>query len=248
MSTEDEDIADRHARLQGYLNLGLSIAGLAALFVPVLGQALLGLTAVQLADEVYEGYQDWQLGDRNAALGHLFNVAETVALGAVTAAGTAALGKLAQRVARVDAMVPVSLEDGQLRLCDPALSAYQHDGVNLIVGQAATENGRTLRRLHDATYEVSEHSDGTLRIHHPTRPGPMYQLLNTMVPEDGCMSLSSRSAGRTPLTWCAALPAARPKCPTRRRLLRYRSPVSMQIACAVCYWKMRHPGTLARRP
>lgn len=171
VSTEDEDIADRHARLQGYLNLGLSIAGLAALFVPVLGQALLGLTAVQLADEVYEGYQDWQLGDRNAALGHLFNVAETVALGAVTAAGTAALGKLAQRVARVDAMVPVSLEDGQLRLCDPALSAYQHDGVNLIVGQAATENGRTLRRLHDATYEVSEHSDGTLRIHHPTRPG-----------------------------------------------------------------------------
>ncbi|MFV3288604.1 NEL-type E3 ubiquitin ligase domain-containing protein [Pseudomonas sp. NY11955] len=171
VSTEDEDIADRQARLQGYLNLGLSVAGLAALFVPVLGQALLGMTVVQLAGEVYEGYQDWQLGDRNAALGHLFNVAETVALGAVTAAGTSALGKLAQRVARVDAMVPVSLADGQLRLCDPALSAYQHDGVSLVVGQAATVNGRTLRRLHDAAYEVSEHSDGTLRIHHPTRPG-----------------------------------------------------------------------------
>ncbi|MFP3408488.1 DUF6543 domain-containing protein, partial [Pseudomonas sp. SIMBA_065] len=70
VSTEDEDIADRQARLQGYLDLGLSVAGLAALFVPGLGQAMLGLTVAQLAGEVYEGYEDWQLGDRNAALGH----------------------------------------------------------------------------------------------------------------------------------------------------------------------------------
>ncbi|MEX5624656.1 hypothetical protein ABFV62_31510, partial [Pseudomonas syringae] len=76
-------------------------------FVPVLGQAMLGVTVVQLAGEVYEGYQDWQLGDRNAALGHLFIVADTVAMAAVTTIGAAALGKLAQRVARVDALVPV---------------------------------------------------------------------------------------------------------------------------------------------
>ncbi|WEK29205.1 MAG: NEL-type E3 ubiquitin ligase domain-containing protein [Candidatus Pseudomonas phytovorans] len=171
VSTEDEDIADRHARLQGYLDLGLSVAGLAALFVPVLGQAMLGLTVVQLAGEVYEGYQDWQLGDRNAALSHVFNVAETVALGAVTAVGVAALGKLAQRVARVDALVPISLADGQLRLCDPGLSGYQLDDIDLTVGQAVHENGRSLRRLHDAVYEVSEGDDGAWRIHHPSRPG-----------------------------------------------------------------------------
>ncbi|EKT4529251.1 hypothetical protein QEM33_001817 [Pseudomonas putida] len=171
VSTEDEDIADRRARLQGYLDLGLSVAGLAALFVPVLGQALLGLTVVQLAGEVYEGYQDWQLGDRDAALGHLFNVADTVVIAAVTTAGAAALGKLAQRVARVDAMVPVSLGDGQLRLCDPSLSGYQREGVDLMVGQAVNETGRSLRRLHDAVYEVSEGDDGAWRIHHPSRPG-----------------------------------------------------------------------------
>ncbi|WP_043202055.1 NEL-type E3 ubiquitin ligase domain-containing protein [Pseudomonas putida] len=171
VSTEDEDIAARRARLQGYLDLGLSVAGLAALFVPVLGQAMLGLAVVQLAGEVYEGYQDWQLGDRNAALGHLFNVAETVAMGAVTATGAAALGKLAQRVAHVDALVPVSLADGQLRLCDPGLSVYQLDDVELMVGQAINENGRSLRRLHDAVYEVSEGDDGAWRIHHPSRPG-----------------------------------------------------------------------------
>lgn len=157
--------------MQGYLDLGLSVAGLAALFVPVLGQALLGLTVVQLAGEVYEGYQDWQLGDRDAALGHLFNVADTVVMAAVTAAGATALGKLAQRVARVDAMVPVSLGDGQLRLCDPSLSGYQREGVDLMVGQAVNETGRSLRRLHDAVYEVSEGDDGAWRIHHPSRPG-----------------------------------------------------------------------------
>ncbi|MCE7761714.1 hypothetical protein GQL56_03570 [Pseudomonas putida] len=171
VSTEDVDIADRRARLQGYLDLGLSVAGLAALFVPVLGQAMLGLTVVQMAGEVYEGYQDWQLGDRNAALGHLFNVAETVAMGAVTAAGASALGKLAQRVARVDALVPVSLADGQLRLCDPDLSGYQLDDVDLMVGQAINEHGRSLRRLQHAVYEVSEGDDGAWRIHHPARPG-----------------------------------------------------------------------------
>jgi len=171
VSTEDEDIADRQARLQGYLDLGLSVAGLAALFVPGLGQAMLGLTVAQLAGEVYEGYEDWQLGDRNAALGHLFNVAETVATGALTAAGAVALGKLAQRVARVDALVPVRLADGQLRLCDPALPGYQLAGIDLPPGQAINENGRSLRRLHDAAYEVSEGDDGAWRIHHPSRPG-----------------------------------------------------------------------------
>jgi hypothetical protein len=171
VSTEDEDIADRRARLQGYLDLGLSVAGLAALFVPVLGQAMLGVTVVQLAGEVYEGYQDWQLGDRNAALGHLFNVADTVAMAAVTTIGAAALGKLAQRVARVDALVPVRVAQGQLRLCDPTLPGYQRDGVDLMVGQAVNENGRSLRRLHDAAYEVSEGDDGAWRIHHPSRPG-----------------------------------------------------------------------------
>ncbi|WP_267273821.1 NEL-type E3 ubiquitin ligase domain-containing protein [Pseudomonas putida] len=170
VSTEDEDVADRRARLQGYLDLGLSVAGLAALFVPVLGQALLGLTVVQLAGEVYEGYQDWQLGDRDAALGHLFNVADTVVMAAVTTAGATALGKLAQRVAQVDALVPVSLGDGQLRLCDPSLSGYQREGVDLMVGQAVNETGRSLRRLHDAVYEVSEGDDGAWRIHHPSRP------------------------------------------------------------------------------
>ena len=66
--------------------------------------------------------------------------------------------------------MPVSLGDGQLRLCDPSLSGYQREGVDLMVGQAVNETGRSLRRLHDAVYEVSEGDDGAWRIHHPSRP------------------------------------------------------------------------------
>ncbi|CAI3800088.1 hypothetical protein GLGCALEP_02400 [Pseudomonas sp. MM221] len=175
--TEDVDIADRRARLQGYLDLGLSVAGLAALFVPVLGQAMLALTVEQLASEVYEGYQDWQLGDRNAALGHLFNVAETVAVTAVTAAGAAALGKLARRVAHVDDLVPVSLADGRLRLCAGDLQGYRFDGVELEAGQTMLEGGRSLRRLHDAVYQVGGGDDSAWHIAHPSRPGAYSPVL-----------------------------------------------------------------------
>ncbi|MFP3498774.1 DUF6543 domain-containing protein, partial [Pseudomonas sp. SIMBA_059] len=69
-----EDAAARTERLSSYENVGLTLLGLAGLFVPVLGEVMLGITALQIADEVYEGYEDWQIGDREAALGHLFSV------------------------------------------------------------------------------------------------------------------------------------------------------------------------------
>lgn len=45
--TGDEDSADRLARLQAYTELGLDLLGLAAFFVPGLGEVMLGAIAIQ---------------------------------------------------------------------------------------------------------------------------------------------------------------------------------------------------------
>ncbi|HKS12565.1 MAG TPA: NEL-type E3 ubiquitin ligase domain-containing protein [Pseudomonas sp.] len=114
--TADEDRDERDRRLKGYLAAGLDLLGLAAFFVPGLGLPLLGIAASQVADEVYEGYHSWQLGDREAALGHLFAVAQTVVSTAVTGGAGVAAGKVLERVAYVDGLTPVSTPKGALRL------------------------------------------------------------------------------------------------------------------------------------
>lgn len=114
--TADEDLTSRHLRLQAAIAGGLDLLNLAALFVPVLGEIMLVVAAVQIAQQVYEGYEDWSLGDRQGALDHVFGVAETVVLGAAAGAiGSAAVSSL-KRVAFVDGLTPVSDIGGSLRL------------------------------------------------------------------------------------------------------------------------------------
>lgn len=171
--TGDEDSEDRRARLHAYLELGLDVLGLAAFFVPGLGEVMLGVIAVQIAGDVYEGYEDWQLGDREAALEHLFNVAETVALVGITAGAAHGLGKLAQRVSKVDGLLPVALADGRLRLCDPGLPGYavEEGEQALDVGQTIHQGSRQHRRLHEGVYVVAEDSaGGDWQIRHPGQP------------------------------------------------------------------------------
>ncbi|MNO61735.1 E3 ubiquitin-protein ligase sspH1 [compost metagenome] len=100
--TGDEDLRSRHVRLNGMLSAGLDLLGLAGLFVPVLGELMLVASALQLADEVYEGYQEWRIGDREGALGHLFNVAQTLVL----ATAIAGAGHAFRRSSFVDSLVP----------------------------------------------------------------------------------------------------------------------------------------------
>jgi len=113
--TGDEDLRSRHVRLQGMFSAGLDLLGLAGLFIPVLGEVMLAVSAVQLADEVYEGYQAWRLGDRQGALEHLFNVVQALVVAGVTA------GVVHQynRSAVVDALVP-SIIDGRIKLAQSA--------------------------------------------------------------------------------------------------------------------------------
>ncbi|MBA6139969.1 MULTISPECIES: NEL-type E3 ubiquitin ligase domain-containing protein [Pseudomonas] len=127
--TGDEDQADRQARLQGYESLAFDVLGVAGMFVPLLGEVMTVVFAAQIATEVYEGYEDWRLGDRKGALEHLFGVAENVAAGLLISGGVSAGMRALQRVPFVDELRPVVDSAGQLKLCSSELPGYAMDAV-----------------------------------------------------------------------------------------------------------------------
>ncbi|MFJ4442221.1 NEL-type E3 ubiquitin ligase domain-containing protein [Pseudomonas sp. NPDC089422] len=110
--TDVEDRLSRHKRLQAMFSAGLDLLGLAGFVVPVLGELMLVVSAAQLLDEVYEGYQDWQLGDRQGALDHLFAVAQSVVLAGATAGALHGL----KRIPFVDGLAPKVIGSEGLRL------------------------------------------------------------------------------------------------------------------------------------
>ncbi|MDV9032082.1 DUF6543 domain-containing protein [Pseudomonas sp. RAC1] len=155
--TGDEDEEDRQQRLQSYLSLGMDLVGMAGFFVPLLGQALLVVGMAQIADEMYEGYRDWQIGDRKGAIDHALNIAEQVVIGAVVSVGGAAL---VQRLGFVDALAPIRLDNGQLRLMDPQLVGYPQPEAAQAIAVGQSRFGLAF-----------EEGEEWARIVHPSRSG-----------------------------------------------------------------------------
>lgn len=176
--TDDEDAKTRRERLEGYQSAGLTLLNLAGLFVPVLGEVMLVVAAVQIANEVYEGYEDWQLGDRHAALGHLFGVAESLVLGAAVGGVAAAAGHALERIAFVDAMTPIVTDAGQLKLCSADVAAYRVTPKALAVGQRVEDQGRWQLRLHEGSFVLAGDKEGdSLHISHPRRSDAYQPML-----------------------------------------------------------------------
>ncbi|MDH4551128.1 NEL-type E3 ubiquitin ligase domain-containing protein [Pseudomonas sp. BN607] len=164
--TDVEDDEDREARMQGYRELGMNLLNVAGAFVPVLGEVLLVANAVQIADEVYEGYEDWRIGDREGAMNHLFNVAENVVVGGMIAAGSKIAVRALERLAFVDDLAPVCNSAGKVKLMATDLPGYDAQPVR---GVGAQE---WLWHLDEGCYRVKEDpQDGRSRIQHPGRPG-----------------------------------------------------------------------------
>ncbi|KJK07175.1 MULTISPECIES: NEL-type E3 ubiquitin ligase domain-containing protein [unclassified Pseudomonas] len=168
--TDDEDKSSRRERLEGYQRAGLDLLNLIGLFVPVLGEVMLTVAAVQLADEVYEGYQDWQLGDRQAALDHLFGVAQSLAVGVVVGKVSEQAFHLTQRVPFVDGLVPLRTDAGRLKLCSDELRAYQVTDRETPLGSPVRYADHWRLRLHEGAYQVlQDPATGNWRIRHPYR-------------------------------------------------------------------------------
>ncbi|MBC3437819.1 hypothetical protein HU735_20575 [Pseudomonas sp. BW16M2] len=103
------------ARKALWASAGLDMLMIAGMFVPALGTIMTAVIAYQLLDEAYEGYESWQVGDREQAMAHLKSVGLNLAL----IGGLHLAGKTASRLAGsplMESLEPVTLEDGSQRL------------------------------------------------------------------------------------------------------------------------------------
>lgn len=171
--TEDEDSKSRLTRQASFLNLGLSVLVLALGFVPVLGEILLVTSVIQLGVEVYEGIKAWQTDDRAAALEHLFDIAQNIAL----VASTSAAARVLTPTPVVDGLIPVRVVSGQKRLWKPDLTPYEFKKVSLAGIKPDYQGlysvrGKQFIRLQDKVFCITTDSQmQTGFIQHPSDPG-----------------------------------------------------------------------------
>ncbi|MBA1189256.1 leucine-rich repeat domain-containing protein [Pseudomonas entomophila] len=126
--TADADDAARRRRLAALEERGLDLLTLAGFFIPAVGTCLVAITAWQLLDEVYEGYEAWRVGDRDLALRHCQAVGLNLLLIAgVHAAGTALPALFNSPL--MESLDEVRRADGSLRLRQPNLDGYASDAV-----------------------------------------------------------------------------------------------------------------------
>lgn len=161
--TEDEDALSRRKRLQRWLNLGLTLANVAALYVPLLGNLLFVYASAELVSEVYHGLEDLSHDDFEQGIGHLMDAASNLAfMAALAKAGaTARLPEPPpiQSNHFVADVVPVKLANGQTRLWKPDISPFQVDVVvpedlSPDIDGVTTVDGKRYIQIEDRTYEL----------------------------------------------------------------------------------------------
>ncbi|MFG6206248.1 NEL-type E3 ubiquitin ligase domain-containing protein [Pseudomonas retamae] len=129
--TDDIDEEVRQKRLLDFLQLGVTVVSVAGLFVPVLGQLMMGVAVGQMLGEIYEGVEDWRRGDHQQALSHLLSVVENIAAMAAFAGAQKAIGALGKKLlqahpeffAQFSAIINGA---GQPRLWKHDLAPYEH--------------------------------------------------------------------------------------------------------------------------
>lgn len=171
--TQQVDHTVQQQRLQALESAGLTLLGMAAAFVPVVGEVMQVMFIRQLLGEVYEGVEDWTHDQREEALEHFLGVVQNLAASAAIAMGSSALVKVLRRSRFVDGLVPVIRADGLRRLWDPDLRAYHSP---IPVSGDVSERGliesqdRHWLRLGAQTFEVEQSTEsGRWGIVHPSR-------------------------------------------------------------------------------
>ena len=183
--TGDEDATARFKRLTSYLEIGWNVFNFAAMLVPGLGEAMLGIMVAQMLAEVAEGVEDWSRGDKEQAsayfTGVLINFAQLTLMGAghVLPGTTLAPIKVSPFV---DGLKPVEV-GGKKRLWNPDLRPYEQPLT--LPGEAAADDSglyrhqnQDLLRFDDKCYGVKQDPDtGVHRVQHPTRPDAYQPML-----------------------------------------------------------------------
>lgn len=118
---DHQDAVERYARwVQLGEQLGLTLALMVGSSIPGINIIVDGIVLAQAVHNVYEGVQAWRQGDKQAALENLFGAIENTAF--------FGLGKRPQptpaTAAFADKLIPVTGDDGQVRLWRPDLDDF----------------------------------------------------------------------------------------------------------------------------
>ncbi|QXH79478.1 NEL-type E3 ubiquitin ligase domain-containing protein [Pseudomonas salmasensis] len=176
------------ALLERYVELGLTLANVAGLFIPVLGQLMLGVGVGQLLGEVYEGVEDWRHQHKAEALEHLFNVAESVGSMMLLAAGSKVVGSLfrhtpASSAAFFEQFEAVRAPGGKPRLWRRDLRPYQQTIDDEVLATPSyrgiyQHKGRSYAQIDGALYRIFfDAALGRWRVAHPLRETAYSPLL-----------------------------------------------------------------------
>ncbi|PMV55455.1 NEL-type E3 ubiquitin ligase domain-containing protein [Pseudomonas sp. FW305-3-2-15-C-LB1] len=176
--TADVDARVRSRKLAALLNIGMLLLTGVSMFVPGLGEVMMGVMASQLLYEAFEGVVEWEEGDRKAAKAHWLDVVQNVVLLAAMVGAGKGLAKLTAVPAEpvVEGLQPVTLPNGKTRLWKADLKPYETpvklppdarpDAHGLY-----THEGQTYLTLEDRQYQVTKDPDtAAYRIQHPSRP------------------------------------------------------------------------------
>ena len=183
--TDDEDANARFKRLTSYLDIGWNLFNFAAMLVPGVGEAMLGIMIAQMLAEVAEGVEDWSKGDKEEASAYFNGVLINFAQLALMSAGHALpSGQLTPLKVSpfVEGLKPVEVA-GKQRLWNPDLTPYEQSVTvpkEGVVGEKGLyrHQDRDLLRIDEKCYEVKQDPDtGQHRLQHPTRADAYQPLL-----------------------------------------------------------------------
>lgn len=169
--TGDEDRKAREERLAAFRDAVLSVLNLAAFVVPGLGPLMLGVGAVQMCAEVYEGIEAYADGEAQEMWAHFSSVALNIGM---LGAGAAVLPHV-QLSSRVDGLKPVTMANGKQKLWNPNLEPYN---VPLELAANAKADalglyehaGKKILPLEGDHYHVAQDPHtAQYRIQHPSR-------------------------------------------------------------------------------
>ncbi|MDH0731908.1 NEL-type E3 ubiquitin ligase domain-containing protein [Pseudomonas sichuanensis] len=167
----EADRAAAKARLDAWQTAGWTLLNLAGLFIPGVGELLLGQLVVQVLSEVYEGAADWYHGHQHEALEHLLGVAETIAVTGAVAGGAGIVARGFTRSAFVDELEPVRAEAGDRLWCSD-LSVYRDypEDTRLLDDGMHGAGARRWLRIDGHYYQVHRPmAHGPWRLRHPRR-------------------------------------------------------------------------------
>ncbi|TFY88936.1 hypothetical protein DYL59_13625 [Pseudomonas kairouanensis] len=165
-------------RWMAYLEAGLDVLNVAAFFVPVLGQLMVGVAVGQILGEVFEGVEDWSHGDEAEALQHLINIGESLAAMVAFAAGGRIVGALKSGVVSTrffDEVEAITRTDHRPALWRPRLAPYRQvlaDGEPWVADSKGIvqAKGQSWINIGGAAYSIGfDPNIGRWRINHPRR-------------------------------------------------------------------------------